>query len=149
MLVSFALQMTAICFVQDIMKYTNRMLRADQNRSSATIWTHSRWYNQYGAWSRCGTAIIFCAGQGNQSINSLRPRQFWCHFADNIFKCIFLNIMWKIRWRFHWGMFLGFELTIFQHWFRSWLGTDQATSYYLNQWLLVYWRIGASRSLNE
>ena len=25
------------------------------------------------------------------SINTLRPRQIGCHYADNIFKCIFLN----------------------------------------------------------
>ena len=27
----------------------------------------------------------------NENINALRPRQCCCHFADNIFKCIFLN----------------------------------------------------------
>ena len=46
-------------------------------------------------------------------------------------------------------MFLRFELTIFQHWFRQWLGTDQATKHYLNQWWLVYWCIYASLGLNE
>ena len=38
---------------------------------------------------------------------------------------------------------------IFQHWFREWLGAVQATSHYLNQWWLVYWRIYASLGLNE
>ena len=38
---------------------------------------------------------------------------------------------------FHWILFLRFELRIFQHWFRSWLGADQATSHYLNQWWLT------------
>ena len=37
-------------------------------------------------------------------INTLRPRQNWCHFADYIFKCIFLNenfwILNKISWKF-------------------------------------------------
>ena len=46
-------------------------------------------------------------------------------------------------------MFLRFELTIFQYWFRQWLGTDQATKHYLNQWWLVYWCIYASLGLNE
>ena len=55
----------------------------------------------------------------------------------------------ECRLRFHWSLFLKFELTIFQHWFRSWLGADQATSHYLNQWLLVYWRIYTSLGLNE
>ena len=36
--------------------------------------------------------------------------------------------------RFHWNLFLRFELTIFRHWFRKWLGADQATSHYLNHW---------------
>ena len=41
------------------------------------------------------------------------------------------------------------ELTIFHHWFRLWLGADQATSQYLNQWWLNYRRIYASLGLNE
>ena len=36
--------------------------------------------------------------------------------------------------RFHWSLFLRVQLTIFHHWFRWWLGADQATSHYLNQW---------------
>ena len=28
--------------------------------------------------------------------------------------------------RFHWNLFLSCKLIIFQHWFRKWLGTDQA-----------------------
>ena len=38
--------------------------------------------------------------------------------------------------KFHRCLFLGIPLTIFQHWFRQWLGTDQATSHCLNQWWL-------------
>ena len=55
----------------------------------------------------------------------------------------------KFRLRFHWRLFLRVQLTIFQHWFRKWLGAYQATSHYLNQWWLVYRRIYASISLNE
>ena len=51
--------------------------------------------------------------------------------------------------RFHWSLFLRFQLTIIQHWFREWLGTDQATIHYLNQWWLDYWYIYASLGLNE
>ena len=51
--------------------------------------------------------------------------------------------------RFHWNLFLVFEFTIFNHWFRKWLEAAQATSHYLNQWWLVYWRIYASFGLNE
>ena len=48
--------------------------------------------------------------------------QNWRHFAGDIFKCIFLN---ENAWIFHWSVFLKFELTIIQHWFRWWFGTDQ------------------------
>ena len=34
---------------------------------------------------------------------------------------------------FHWRLFPRVQSTIFQHWFRWWLGADQATSHYLNQ----------------
>ena len=47
------------------------------------------------------------------------------------------------------SLFLRVQLTIFQHWFRSWLGAVQATSHYLNQWWLDYRRIYASLGLNE
>ena len=42
--------------------------------------------------------------------------------------------MYGFRSRFHCSLFLRFELTIFQHWFRSWIGAGQATSHYLSQW---------------
>ena len=57
--------------------------------------------------------------------------------------------VYEFRLIFHWGLFLRFKLTIFQYWFRKWLGADQTTSHYLNQWWLVYWRIYASLGLNE
>ena len=57
--------------------------------------------------------------------------------------------MLEFRLNFHWSLFLRVQLTIFQHWFRQWLGAIQATSHYLNQWWLVYWRIYASLGLNE
>ena len=50
--------------------------------------------------------------------------------------------------KFHWNLFKRVQLTIFQHWFR-WLGVNQATSHYLNQWWLDYWHIYASLSLSE
>ena len=57
--------------------------------------------------------------------------------------------MYEFRLRFHWILFPRVQLTIFHHWFRYWLGAGQATSHYLNQWWLVYWRIYASLGLNE
>ena len=52
-------------------------------------------------------------------INTLRPIQNGRHFADDIFKCIFLNekvsIAIKISLKF---VFPWVQLTIFLHWFR-------------------------------
>ena len=72
---------------------------------------------------------------------------------DPISQTTFLNAFSWIKinelcLEFHWSLFLRFELTIFQHWFK-WLGADQATSHYLNQWWLAYWRIYASLGLKE
>ena len=57
--------------------------------------------------------------------------------------------MLEFRIKFHWSLFIRVQLTISQHWFRWWLGADQATSHYLNQWWLDYRRIYASLGLNE
>ena len=48
------------------------------------------------------------------TFNTLRPGQNGRRFADDVFKCIFLNGGLK----FHWSLFLSFQLPIFQHWFR-------------------------------
>ena len=71
-----------------------------------------------------------------------------------IFQTKFLNAfsrmkMHQSRLRFHWSLFPKVGLTIFQHWFRNWSGAGQATSHYLDQWWLVYWRLYASIRLNE
>ena len=50
-----------------------------------------------------------------------------------IFKPIFLMKTLEYQFNFHWNLFLGVQLTISQHWFRQWLGTEQVTSHYLNQ----------------
>ena len=70
------------------------------------------------------------------------------------FKTMFSNTfswmkIYEFRLRFHWSFFLMVQLTIFQHWFRQWLGADQATSHHLSQWWIVYWHIFASLGLNE
>ena len=57
--------------------------------------------------------------------------------------------MFEFRLKFHWNMFLRVQSTIFQHWFRWWLGAGQATSHYLNQLWLIYRRIYASLGLDE
>ena len=82
-------------------------------------------------------------------VNTLRPRQNGCHFADDTFKRIFVNKNVRIFIEISLNLFLGVQLTIFQHWFRLWLGAVQATSHYLNRWWFVYRRIYASLGLNE
>ena len=72
----------------------------------------------------------------------------------DIFQTTFSNAfslmkIYEFSIRFHWSLFLRFKSTIFQHWFRWWLGADQATSHCLNQWWFNYWRIYASLGLNE
>ena len=53
------------------------------------------------------------------------------------------------EFRLKWSLFLMVQLKIVHHWFRWWLGADQATSHYLNQWCLNYWRKYVSLVLNE
>ena len=57
--------------------------------------------------------------------------------------------MYKFRLRFHLSLFLKTQSTIFQHWFRLWLGVVQVTSHYLDRRWLVHRRIYASLGLNE
>ena len=57
--------------------------------------------------------------------------------------------IFEFRLKYHWSLFLKLQLTTFQHWFRQWLGADQATSHYMKQWWFVCWRIYASLCLNE
>ena len=85
----------------------------------------------------------------HRTINSLRPRQMDAILQtpfSNAFSCM---KMFEFRLKFHWSLFPRVHVTIFQHWFWSWLGAVQATSHYLNQWWFVYWRIYASLGLNE
>ena len=65
---------------------------------------------------------------------------------SNAFPCM---KMLEFRLKFCRILFLRVQLTIFQHWFRQWLGVDLATSHYQNQWWLDYWRIYVSLRLNE
>ena len=53
-----------------------------------------------------------------QWVNSSPPEQKGCHFADDIFGCIFVNEKFCILVKFHWSLLLRVQLTITQHWFR-------------------------------
>ena len=81
--------------------------------------------------------------------NTLRPRQNGRHFADNIFKCIFLDenvwISLKISLKFVPKGPINNIPALLQ----IMVGAVQATSHYLNQWWLLYRRINASLGLNE
>ena len=83
------------------------------------------------------------------TFKALMPRQNDCHFTDDTFKRIFINQIYEFRLKCHWSLLVRVQLTIFQHWFRQWLGIDQATIHYLNQWWLDYRRIYTSLSINE
>ena len=84
-----------------------------------------------------------------QWVNTLMPRQIAIISQMTFSNAFAWMKMYEFHLRFPWSLFLSFKLTIFQHWFRYRLGTDQAASHYLNQWWLVYWHICASLSLNE
>ena len=71
------------------------------------------------------------------------------NFLTTFSTAFFFNDNVRISLTIHWSLFLRAQLTIFQHWFRKWLGADQATSDYLNQWWLDYRCIYASLGLNE
>ena len=87
--------------------------------------------------------------KAHRDINTLRPRKM-AAISQTMFSNAFSWMkMFEFCLRFRWSLFLRVQLTIFHHWFRWWLGADQATSHYLNQWWLVYWRIYASLGLNE
>ena len=82
----------------------------------------------------------------------------WTHWGRDKMAAIFQTTLWngfswmkmyEFRLTFHWSLFLGVQLTLFQHWFRWWLGADQATSHYLNQWWLDYRRIYSWLGLNK
>ena len=74
-------------------------------------------------------------------LNTLRPRQNDRHFADDIFKCTFLNeniwISLKISLKFVPKVRINN------------IPAETAPGHYLNQWWLIYWRIYASRGFKE
>ena len=46
-----------------------------------------------------------------------------------------IGVIW---FTFHWSFLHKFPMTISQHWFKWWLGAEQVTSHYWNQWSLVH-----------
>ena len=67
--------------------------------------------------------------------NTLRPTKRWLILNRQQFQMCFIE--WKLSFlhKFCWSFFfLKDQLTIIQHWFMQWLGVEQVTSHYLNQW---------------
>ena len=65
----------------------------------------------------CSMIVMHCINL-QAFVNSSPPGQNGCHFAADIFKCIFMNeknVFWS---KFHWIMFYRVQLIITQHWFR-------------------------------
>ena len=79
--------------------------------------------------------------RGRDKIAAILQMIFWNAFS--------WMKMYDLRLKYQWNLCVGVQLTIFQHWFRKWLGADQATSHYLKQWWLIYWRMYVSLGLSE
>ena len=66
--------------------------------------------------------------QSIQHINTMRSRQNCRHFADNIFKHVYLHQI-VLSWiKFQWKSFLMAQLRIDQRWFRYWLALSHLHS---------------------
>ena len=82
------------------------------------------------------------------NINTLRLRQNYCHFIDDIFKSIFVNeIVWisiKISLKFVPKVQIHNIPALVQIMAWCWPGDN----HYLNQWWLVYWHLYAPLGLN-
>ena len=83
-------------------------------------------------WYTC--SIIYC--ETNTPLNAENETKL-PHFADDIFKRIFVDENKWILLKISMKIVPKFPSMIFQYWFRQWLGADQATSHYLNQWWSV------------
>ena len=111
--------------------FMSRVLQHSYKRHSTENFHKSNHYNEYEI---CTSKIKATILRG-QWVSSLRPRKNGRHFADDIFKCIFLNeniwipikiSMKFVSWmkmlefwlHFHWSLLLRVQLTIFHHWFR-------------------------------
>ena len=97
----------------------------------------------------CGYIFVSCRFMWSIYLNTLRPKSSGRYFPADIFKCIFLNENMWISIKISQKFVPEVHLTISQHWFRWWLGAGKATSHYMNQWWVVYWRIYASLGPNE
>ena len=69
------------------------------------------------------------------------PEQNGRHLADDIFNAFVMKLCGILI-----RLFLRIQLTISENWSREWLGTEQATSHYLNQcWPILLMHICSTR----
>ena len=112
--------------------------------------THKGWLSRGSDISKIFNGEVVATTMSVQYYLTHWGRDKMAAVSQTIFSNAFSWIkMYEFRLKFHWSLILRFKLTVFQHWFRYWLGAAKATSHYLNQWWLVYWRIYASLGLNE
>ena len=85
----------------------------------------------FGYWDG---AQVFC--KAGLKLTHLHLNKMATIVAEYIFKCNAFHWikMIKFRFKFHWNFLTGVQWTINQHWFRLWLGAEETTSHYLNQW---------------
>ena len=86
---------------------------------------------------------------GPWRFNTLRPRQNGLHFADGIFKHIILNANGSVSIKISPKFVPKDPINNIRHWFRYWLGVDQARSNYPNQWCIDFRHIYVLQDLNE
>ena len=77
--------------------------------------------------------ITLLRGYFHVRLHSSLHGQSGCHFVDDIFRCIFVNETFFILIKISLKSVLKGQLATTQHWFRLWLGSEQAASHYLNQ----------------
>ena len=75
--------------------------------------------------------LITLVGRGQDTTDTILQTTF-----SNVFSWIVLYCV-VFRFKFHWTLTLRIPLTTSQHWFREWLGAEQATSHFLNQFWLI------------
>ena len=132
------------------------MLLKHNNNTVGYIWSRSHteetickqdssiWFR--GAVSRCAPSQWETSLQNNAVshwlgaheiapyvvLNSSFPGQNKGKIANNF--SVISSLWLAVTVFFHWCLFLDVWLMINRHWLRWWLGTEQATSHYLNQW---------------
>ena len=111
------------------------------------IWSCKHIQNFFQWWLI--TSLLTHKSGATQILNTLRPKQNGRHFADDTFKCIFMNENVRISINISLKFVPKGLINNIPPLVQIMACTDQATSHYLNQWRLVYRRTYASLGLNE